>query len=321
MNLKFPLGFLALCAGFGLVACGDDSASSPDTTPDDPYYVDSTVYSLPQDPTLSSASDYFYSSAENPFYSSEVYYEVSSSSFAIFSSSSETPVVTSSVSTECVAGATGGTTSNVFPTTADAALPPSLYTTWKDFHYITLEDEASRYPTWGAEFGEVFGSYTAQGLKAARIIWSTYNSASCQITEASGSNMYKRGCTVSEGIGYGMLITLFEGDLDAYNSLWIYSKAYRNTPYASGRGLMPWLTSSFSWDIPDDASATDADLDIATSLILAYYKTSKQEYLTDALTLISALWEHEVNKSNYLLYSGDTPGTWQGADPTYNLSY
>ena len=323
MNLKYSLGFLALGAAFGLSACGGDSASAADDTPvTDPYLSNGIVYSEAQDPFLYSSSDFFYSSAEAPVYSSEAYGTISSSSVtALLSSSSVTPVVTSSASDGFVAGATGGTTSGVFPTTADASLPLSLYTTWKDFHYITLEDEASRYPTWGAEFGEVFGSYTAQGLKAARIIWSTYNTASCQITEASGSNMYKRGCTVSEGIGYGMLITLFEGDLDAYNRLWIYSKAYRNTPYASGRGLMPWLTSSFSWDIPDDASATDADLDIATSLILAYYKTSKQEYLTDALTLISALWEHEVNKSNYLLYSGDTPGTWQGADPTYNLSY
>jgi endo-1,4-beta-D-glucanase Y len=133
--------------------------------------------------------------------------------------------------------------------------------------------------------------------------------------------MYKRGCTVSEGIGYGMLITLFQGDWDAFNRLWIYSQAYRNSAYASGRGLMPWLTSSFSWDIPDESSATDADLDIATSLVLAYYKTGNTAYLSDALTLIAALWDNEVNLSNNLLYSGDTP-TWKAAaNPSYNLSY
>ena len=320
MTLKKTFGCLALCAAFGLTACGDDSASSPDSV--DPSIPDFGISSQVEDPFLSSSSDYFFYSSAETIYSCATYYEFSSSSAPIqLSSSSAAPVITSSVSTEFVPGATGGTTSGVFPTTADASLPSSLYTTWKDFHYITLEDEAARYPTWGADFNEVFGSYTAQGLKAARVIWSVYNSAYCQIDEASGSNMYKRGCTVSEGIGYGMLITLFAGDLEAFNRLWIYSKAFRNTPYASGRGLMPWLTSAFSWDIPDDASATDADLDIATSLILAYYKTSKQEYLTDALTLISALWEYEVNKSNYLLYSGDTPGTWQGANPSYNLSY
>lgn len=133
--------------------------------------------------------------------------------------------------------------------------------------------------------------------------------------------MYKRGCTVSEGIGYGMLITLFENDWEAFNRLWVYSQAYRNSLYASGKGLMPWLTASFSYDIGDVSSATDADLDIATSLVIAYYKTGNSAYLTDALTLISAIWEYEVNKSNYLIYSGDTPMWTTVADPVYNLSY
>ena len=237
------------------------------------------------------------------------------------SSTSASPENSSSSTQTSSAGGGGASTSGILPATANPTYTAALYDTWKAFHYITLEDEATRYPTWGAEFSTVFGAYTAQGLGAARVIWSTFNSARCTIAEASGSNMYKRGCTVSEGIGYGMLITLFQGDWDAFNRLWIYSQAYRNSAYASGRGLMPWLTSSFSWDIPDESSATDADLDIATSLILAYYMSGNTAYLNDALTLIAALWNNEVNLSNNLLYSGDTP-TWKAAaNPSYNLSY
>ena len=237
------------------------------------------------------------------------------------SSTSASPENSSSSTQTSSAGGGGASTSGILPATANPTYTAALYDTWKAFHYITLEDEATRYPTWGAEFSTVFGAYTAQGLGAARVIWSTFNSASCTIAEASGSNMYKRGCTVSEGIGYGMLITLFQGDWDAFNRLWIYSQAYRNSAYASGRGLMPWLTASFSWDIPDESSATDADLDIATSLILAYYMSGNTAYLNDALTLIAALWNNEVNLSNHLLYSGDTP-TWKAAaNPSYNLSY
>ena len=237
------------------------------------------------------------------------------------SSTSASPENSSSSTQTSSAGGGGASTSGILPATANPTYTAALYDTWKAFHYITLEDEATRYPTWGAEFSTVFGAYTAQGLGAARVIWSTFNSASCTIEEASRSNMYKRGCTVSEGIGYGMLITLFQGDWDAFNRLWIYSQAYRNSAYASGRGLMPWLTSSFSWDIPDESSATDADLDIATSLILAYYMSGNTAYLNDALTLIAALWNNEVNLSNHLLYSGDTP-TWKAAaNPSYNLSY
>ena len=237
------------------------------------------------------------------------------------SSTSASPENSSSSTQTSSAGGGGASTSGILPATANPTYTAALYDTWKAFHYITLEDEATRYPTWGAEFSTVFGAYTAQSLGAARVIWSTFNSASCTIEEASRSNMYKRGCTVSEGIGYGMLITLFQGDWDAFNRLWIYSQAYRNSAYASGRGLMPWLTSSFSWDIPDESSATDADLDIATSLVLAYYMSGNTAYLNDALTLIAALWNNEVNLSNHLLYSGDTP-TWKAAaNPSYNLSY
>ena len=217
------------------------------------------------------------------------------------SSTSASPENSSSSTQTSSAGGGGASTSGILPATANPTYTAALYDTWKAFHYITLEDEATRYPTWGAEFSTVFGAYTAQGLGAARVIWSTFNSASCTIEEASRSNMYKRGCTVSEGIGYGMLITLFQGDWDAFNRLWIYSQAYRNSAYASGRGLMPWLTSSFRWDIPDESSATDADLDIATSLILAYYMSGNTAYLNDALTLIAALWNNEVNLSNHLL--------------------
>ena len=236
------------------------------------------------------------------------------------SSTSASPENSSSSTQTSSAGGGGASTSGILPATANPTYTAALYDTWKAFHYITLEDEATRYPTWGAEFSKVFGAYTAQGLGAARVIWSTFNSASCTIEEASRSNMYKRGCTVSEGIGYGMLITLFQGDWDAFNRLWIYSQAYRNSAYASGRGLMPWLTSSFSWDIPDESSATDADLDIATSLILAYYMSGNTAYLNDALTLIAALWNNEVNLSNHLLYSVDTPTRRAAALPSYNLS-
>ena len=202
-------------------------------------------------------------------------------------------------------------------------IPQSLYAIWKGFHYTTLAEEAAKYPTLGKDFQYIFGDYINQGLPVARVIWSNYTYAGCQIDEANGSNMFKRGCTVSEGIGYGMLITVFQEDWEAFNGIWNYSRGYRNSKYASGDGLMPWLTSSFSYDIGDQASATDADLDIATSLIIAYYKTLNQEYLNDAVKLATAIWDNEINPSNLLIYSGDTP-MWKNpskGEPVYNLSY
>lgn len=262
MKFKLPLCSLALCAMFGVTACGDSSSSSSD-----PAELSSDAGSLSSSSGLSAASGVR------------------------------------------------------LPAGANINYPTALYPVWKAAHYTTLEEEAAKYPTLGAEFSDVFGPYLAQGLNAARIIWSNYTAyAGCTIAEASGTSMYRRGCTVSEGIGYGMLVTLFAGDWDAFNRLWVYSKAFRASAYASGHGLMPWLTTSFSWDIGDKASATDADIDIATSLVLAYYTTGTAAYLEDALSLIASLWTYEVNKSSFLLYSGDTP-MWTGENPVYNLSY
>ena len=203
---------------------------------------------------------------------------------------------------------------------SDPAITQNLYAAWKAGSYVSAADEAAKYPSLGAEFNEIFGPYINAGRMPGRVIWSTSSNSKCLIDEAQGTPMYKRGCTVSEGIGYGMLITLFQGDMDAYNAIWTYSQGYRNSIYSGGTGLMPWLTNTFHWDVIDGSSATDADLDIAASLVIAYYKTGNQEYLNDALSLINAIWEHEINPANLLIYSGDTP-MWHTADPAYNLSY
>ncbi|GEM_PF-546130 len=218
------------------------------------------------------------------------------------------------------------------PTAAPVASPKpqitvDLYKQWKEAFVITLSQEKAKYPELGKEFNEVFGEYVAQGWDPARVIWQTHTDTKCWIDEAQGTPMYKRGCTVSEGIGYGMMISVLMEDWPTFDGIWIYSKAYRESPYAGHSkeepGLMPWLTSTFNWGgygILDESSATDADLDIATSLIIAYKKTGKTQYLDDAKKLINALWEWEINASNLLILSGDTP-MWHTADPVLNLCY
>lgn len=162
-------------------------------------------------------------------------------------------------------------------TVSNPALPVALYDIWKTGHVTTLYEEAAKYPVLGKDFSQIFGDYINNGLPVARVIWSSSTDSHCYIDEAQGTNMYKRGCTVSEGVGYGMLISVFREDWETYNGIWNYSKGYRNSKYASGNGLMPWLTNTFSFDIGDQASATDADLDIAASLVIAYYKTGNQD--------------------------------------------
>lgn len=124
----------------------------------------------------------------------------------------------------------------------------------------------------------------------------------------------KLGCSVSEGIGYGMLLAVMHDDWDTYNALWSYNILAREA--GSGvNGLMPSKLRSFSEYI-SKAAVLDADLDIATSLILAYQKTKQEIYLADAKILVDKIYS-VVNPTSLLIHPGDN---WKSRD-IYNISY
>lgn len=201
--------------------------------------------------------------------------------------------------------------------TANPAFAANTYALWLPFHYTTMETEMSVYPSIAKEFSTVFNLY----LPVGRVVWSAqsgYYKDDCGVKDATVSGMKYRGCSVSEGTGYGMLISYFQNDLDVFTRLWNYSRSLRAYNVSA---LTPWLTFSFHYNILDGSSATDADLDIATSLVLMYYKTMIPDYLADALTIINGIWNAEVNKTNFLLYSGDTDMWTKAGSEVYNLSY
>ena len=266
-------------------ACGDDTAAPSAATPTQ-------------------------SSAVTPFPG------ISSSSIAPIPTSS-TPAPTSSAP----APASSATpTPSVYPalaTSANATYGANDYALWKSFHVTSYEQETITYPTLASEFNVVF---SAAYMPAGRVVWSSqtgYYRDYCSDNSTTVPNMKTRACTVSEGIGYGMLLAYFNGDDDTFVRLWNYSRAYRAY---SNRRLMPWITQSFHWMEVDNSSATDADEDIATALILMYFKSGNAAFLQDALTFVNAIWDLEVNPSTLLIYSGDED-LWKGANPVYNLSY
>ncbi|WP_290766709.1 glycosyl hydrolase family 8 [Fibrobacter sp. UBA4297] len=270
-------------SAFFLGACGDDAATAPaNPTPSSAF--------VPL-PVLSSSSVYIplpTSSAPTPA-----------------SSATPTPTPTPTPGTYASLAAT-----------ANPAFAANIYTLWKSFHFVTEEQEMSTYPELAAEFNVVF---PIAYMPAGRVIWSSqtgYYKPYCSATTAV-SNMKTRACTVSEGIGYGMLLAYFNNDDDTFARLWNYTRAYREY---SNRKLMPWITQSFHWTEVDNSSATDADEDIATALILMYFKSGNALYLQDALTFMNAIWDLEVNPANLLIYSGDED-VWKLPTPVYNLSY
>ena len=281
-----------IVSAFFLGACGDDTATAPANNP--------TPSSANIFPTLSSSSI-------SPLPTSSAPAPTSS---APVPASSATPTPTP------------GTYAALAPT-ANPTFASNHYAFWKTAHFATEEQEMITYPSLATEFDVVF---PAQYMPAGRVIWSSqtgYYKTYCS-DNTSVSNMKTRACTVSEGIGYGMLLAYFNNDDDTFLRLWNYSRGFREY---SGRKLMPWITKSFHWTEVDNSSATDADEDIATALILMYFKllnagnaAAADLYLADAMTIVNAIWDLEVNQTNLLLYSGDED-MWKGANPVYNLSY
>ncbi|MBP5583444.1 MAG: Ig-like domain-containing protein [Bacteroidales bacterium] len=115
--------------------------------------------------------------------------------------------------------------------------------------------------------------------------------------------------SVSEGIAYGMLITVYMDNAtnqtqSMFDKLWNYYKANANS-----HGVMNWKVTKFTHQVTAPTSgnsngATDADLDAAQALLMAYKQWGDSKYLTAAQELIGVLWSWEVN-SNKQLKPGD----------------
>jgi endo-1,4-beta-D-glucanase Y len=111
--------------------------------------------------------------------------------------------------------------------------------------------------------------------------------------------------TVSEGIGYGMLIMVYMDNAKnntqaKFDKLW---NCYKKN--LDPNGLMNWKINGFSGISGDGQNgATDGDIDVAMALALASYQWGGT-YKADAIGLLAKIWDKEVDKSNNILFPGD----------------
>ncbi len=124
--------------------------------------------------------------------------------------------------------------------------------------------------------------------------------------------------TVSEGIGYGMLLAAYLDDRTTFDGLWNYYRTHLNS-----NGLMNW-----KWDANNSMTganeATDAAEDAAIALIVADKKGwgtpagDNQTYNFRAKDLIARILQYMVTTNNDVK-PGDA--NWNVWDITYNPSY
>lgn len=110
-------------------------------------------------------------------------------------------------------------------------------------------------------------SIVAADAKAIHQAWkATYLKSDC------GNGTYRvefngpAGSTVSEGMGYGMLLTAYHGDKAEFDGLWKFAQKNLNASH-----LMGWHVTCAGPTASDggDSSATDGDEDIAFGLVVA----------------------------------------------------
>ena len=123
--------------------------------------------------------------------------------------------------------------------------------------------------------------------------------------------------TVSEGIGYGMIMMVYFSDKtksyeEEFKKLWAYYKKY------SVGGVMDWKIQGFTNNRPGTGSASDAEFDVALALVMAHYQFASgntSDYLTAATALINDTWSKDMNSSDGSHRLGSN---W---DPYKNPSY
>lgn len=115
-------------------------------------------------------------------------------------------------------------------------------------------------------------------------------------------NAGKKQC-VSEGQGYGMVIVALMAGHDpsaklTYDNLFRY---YKSHPSKRNRHLMAWAQYS-NGKSSDATSATDGDMDIAYSLLIAdkqWGNNGEINYIKEGKAMINAIMQYEINHKTW----------------------
>jgi len=126
----------------------------------------------------------------------------------------------------------------------------------------------------------------------------------------------EQGSTVSEGIGYGMILAVYMNDQTLFDQLWLYEQLWLGK-----NGLMDWYISGDGVDRLGTGAATDADEDMAWALLMADRQWGGKGGLSDTYSNIAnhqigLIYDNEIYQLK-LVKPGDTWGDWT----TVNASY
>lgn len=111
----------------------------------------------------------------------------------------------------------------------------------------------------------------------------------------------RKNITTSEGQSYMLLRSVAMGNKKTFDLVYKWTKNnLQRKDY-----LFAWLwgkNENGEYKILDNNTASDADIDIAFSLLVAYNKWSDKIYLNEALPIINSIWDNETKRvGDYLI--------------------
>jgi endoglucanase len=147
--------------------------------------------------------------------------------------------------------------------------------------------------------------------------WETYKGYFIQ-ADGRVIDFYNNNVSTSEGQSYALLRSVWVNDRETFDTVLNWTN---NNLKTRGDNLIGWKwgkNDQGEWKILDNASATDAEQDIALALIMATERWGETRYIDQAKGILKDLWEKEVitiKGMNYLV-SGD----WAKDDTNVKLN-
>lgn len=130
------------------------------------------------------------------------------------------------------------------------------------------------------------------------------------------------GVTTSEGQSYALLRSVWVDDREVFDRVLNWTQNNLQTQPNSKLFSYKWgKAEDNSWRVLDEASASDADSDIALALIFAARRWNERKYQSLALEILASIWDKDVVRVQGRPYL--TPGEWatHQTRPALNPSY
>lgn len=131
--------------------------------------------------------------------------------------------------------------------------------------------------------------------------------------------------TTSEGQSYAMIRAERQNDKEMFDGVWQWTKDHMQ--HRTSDKLISWKWQQLpdgTYQLADSNTATDADIDIAYALLIAYERWSDEKYKNDALEIINDIWKKEIKEQNgrYITRSSaEEQGPPYRINPSYYSPY